>query len=64
MLPIAGQTAGQIGLKFFVDFIQVKKVQLSFWIIFVRELQVVYNVSSIVGNSLYIYRYGVMYVWL
>ena len=55
MLPIAGQTAGQIGLKFFVDFIQVKKVQLSFWIIFVRELQVVYNVSSIVGNSLYIY---------
>ena len=64
MLPIAGQTAGQIGLKFFVDFIQVKKVQLSFWIIFDRELQVVYNVSSIVGNSLYIYRYGVMYVWL
>ena len=64
MLPVAGQTAGQIGLKFFVDFIQVKKVQLSFWIIFVRELQVVYNVSSIVGNSLYIYRYGVMYVWL
>ena len=55
MLPVAGQTAGQIGLKFFVDFIQVKKVQLSFWIIFVRELQVVYNVSSIVGNSLYIY---------
>ncbi len=55
MLPVAGQTAGQIGLKFFVDFIQVKKVQLSFWIIFVIELQVVYNVSSIVGNSLYIY---------